>query len=130
MYSNYYFAAPKVCRTNSKSAGTPVQKSYRPKMNVLHKEDQIILEFSIPGVMKEDVKMSFSEQILTLEAIRKVSQDEKNYKYREFGPVDFKTNVRFADDIDEDKVEAEFQNGILKVVLNKIKKQNIQVEIK
>ena len=47
MYSNYYFASPKICRTKP---ANQTQHSFRPKMNVQEKENQITIEFALAGV--------------------------------------------------------------------------------
>ena len=130
MYSNYYFALPKTCRTNSRNASSNLQRSFRPKMNVRQNEKQIILEFSLVGVFKEDIKLSIKDHVLSLEATRKGNQLEKDYQYREFGPIEFKTSLQLSVDVNEDSIQAQFQNGVLKVSMNKATKSNIQVEIK
>ena len=130
MYSNYYFASPKSCRTTSRTSANKSENVFRPKMNVQQNDDSIILEFSLAGVAKEDVKLNIQESILELEAQRKLSNDEKNYQYREFGPVTFKTSLRLPDDVSDDSVRAQFQSGILRVEMKIVKKPGIQVEIK
>ena len=78
----------------------------------------------------EDINLSIKEGTLTLDAQRKPSSEEKNYSYREFGSVSFKSIVRLPEDIDADNVHAQFQNGVLQIRMNKIVKPGIQVEIK
>ena len=130
MYSNYYCNLPKVCHTRTGNPATHTQDPIRPKMNVQQNDGQITLEFSLAGVLKEDVKMTIKEDVLSLEAQRKPSQGESNYEYQEFGPVEFKTNIQLPKDVNADSIEAQFQNGILKISMNKIVKPNIQVDIK
>jgi HSP20 family protein len=127
MYSNYYFASPKVCRTKP---ANQTQHSFRPKMNVQEKENTITIEFALAGVSKEDINVSIKEGILTLDAHRKLSSEEKNYLYREFGSVSFKNSMRLPEDIDADSIQAQFLNGVLQLRLNKIVKPSFQVEIK
>ena len=74
--------------------------------------------------------MNIKDGVLSLEAQRKINQEAKNSEYREFGPVDFKTSIRLPEDIVEDSIQAQFQNGILKISIQKAKKSNIQIEIK
>lgn len=129
MYSNYYFALPKVCQPKSRIMATNVQKTFLPEMNVQQHDEQIIVEFSLPGILKEDVKMNLKDQVLTLEAHRKAAHEEKNYLFREFGPVTFKTRLQIPEDVVLDSVHAQFQNGVLKISMKKFKKPVIQVEV-
>ena len=131
MYSNYYFAFPKVCFPKSRCMPTDGLPSWdRPKMNVLQHDDQITLEFAMSGVLKEDVKMSIADRILSIEAHRKEFQDNKNYQHREFGPLKFKSNVRLPERVDLESIHAQFLNGVLKITMNRIKKESIPVDIK
>jgi len=130
MYSNYYFTLPKVCHPKAKSMASQLQHSYRPKMNVQQNDEQIILEFALSGVLKEDVKMSIKDQMLILEANRKSVYEEKNYHYREFDAINFKSSIQIPEDVATDSVQAQFQNGVLRISLKKVKKPIIQVEIK
>ncbi len=130
MTSNFYFALPNVCQPKLKSMASQIQQSYRPKMNVQQNVEQIILEFSLPGVFKEDVKMSIKDRVLFLEADRKSAYDEKNYHYREFNAVHFKSRIQLPEDVVTDSVLAQFQNGVLRITIKKEKKPIIQVEIK
>lgn len=129
MYSNYYFALPKVCQPKSRIMTTNVQKTFRPEMNVQQNDEQIIVEFSLPGVLKEDVKMNLKDQVLSLEAHRKTTHEEKNYLFREFGSLTFKTRLQIPEDVVLDSVHAQFQNGVLKISMKKFKKPVIQVEV-
>lgn len=99
-------------------------------MNVQQSDQQIILEFSLVGILKEDVRISIKDRVLSLEARRKETLNEKNYQYREFGPVDLKTKVQLPEDIDQDSVQAEFLNGVLKISIQKVKKTSTQIEVK
>lgn len=130
MYSNYYCTLPKDCRPRTGNTATPLKQSFRPKMNVQKEENQITLEFSLPGVLKEDVKMNVTENLLILEAIRKGNVEEKNYQYREFGPAEFKTSIQLPEDVDAESIKAQFQNGILRIEMKRVIKPTIQVEIK
>ena len=130
LYSNYYCTLPKIGRTQTGNTATQLKQSYRPKMNVQKDDAQITLEFSLAGIQKEDVKMNLKDQLFNLEAIRKVNPDEKNYQHREFGPVEYKTSIQLPEDVDAESIKAKYQNGILRISMNRIKKPTIQVEIK
>jgi HSP20 family protein len=131
LYTNHYFELPKVCHPKSGTMAQLKEQTFRPKMNVQQTDEQIIIEFALAGVSKEEVRMNIENRILNFEANRKSTEIEKGeYEYREFGPVTFKTKIQLPDDVVEDSIQAQFNNGVLIVSIKKEKKQNIQIEIK
>jgi HSP20 family protein len=130
MYSNYYFTLPKVCQPKERSMANNTEKTYRPKMNVQQNDEQITVELSLPGVLKEDVKMNLNDLVLTLEAQRKSAHEQKNYLFREFGSVNLKTKLQIPEDVILDSIHAQFENGVLRISMKKSNKPVIQVEVK
>jgi HSP20 family molecular chaperone IbpA len=118
MYSNYYFATPKTCCVPKQEANPSKDKTFRPRLNIRHTENDIVLEFAMAGVHKEDIKLKIQDQVLILEAARRMNAEPSSYHHQEFGAVSYET------------MQANFQNGILKLVIGLKKKANIQVEVK
>lgn len=129
MYSNFYFTMPKACRTKVPNMATDLNRSFRPKMNVKQTEDLISLEFSLVGVLKEDLQLTIKDRVLSLKASRKQDPD-KRYLHREFGPVEFSTQVALPEDIVMDSLQAQLHNGVLNVLINREKKANLKIEVK
>ncbi len=129
MYSNFYFKTPKACRTKAPHMATDLNRSFRPKMNVKQTEELISLEFSLVGVLKDDMQLTIKDRILSLKASRKQDQD-KRYQYREFGPVEFKTQVELPEDIVMESLQAKLLNGVLSVLIARAKKAKLEIEIK
>lgn len=127
--SNYYFAPLKACHTKLDNRASHLPHTFRPKMNVQTKEDQITLEFSLAGVLKEDLKVSIKDSMLSFEASRKEHANQMDYRHREFGPVTFKADIRLPQDVSNETIHAQFLNGILRISMRLLKKQSIQVEI-
>ena len=89
-------------------------------VDVLDDGDRYIIEADLPGFEKENVKIAYQDQQLTISAFREDQNVEKNDNYirRERYCGDFKRSF-FVDNIDADAISATFNNGVLKVVLNK-----------
>ncbi len=74
---------------------------------------QVIAE--MPGVLKEDVKMSFEDGDLIIEADRKKSEDAK-YLINERDVLHLKRTISFGE-INEESITAKLENGLLYVTI-------------
>ncbi|KPJ50005.1 hypothetical protein AMJ40_04200 [candidate division TA06 bacterium DG_26] len=98
------------------------EMGWTPMVDLIDKEDHLLLRVDLPGVKKEDVKISVSENnLLTISGETKQSEVEKKDDYyrceRRFGS--FSRSVRLPVDVVADQVNANLKNGILEVNLPK-----------
>ncbi len=94
--------------------------TYNPSTNVFETDNSFALEISIPGYEKEQVSLSVENDLLTVKAEVKETE-EKDYKYsrREFAVSDFEKSFKLSKNINQEKIEAAFKNGVLVVTLPK-----------
>jgi len=92
-----------------------------PAMDVTESEHEIVASLELPGVKKEDVKVTFEKGILTIEGTRKQPELAKDARVllNEVSARDFRRSVKIAVEIDANNMGAELQDGILRVVLPK-----------
>ncbi len=92
-----------------------------PAVNIKEGEKDFELELSVPGRKKEDFNVEVDKDILTVSY--EVKHDEKteevNYTRREFSHSAFKRSFTLPETIDVDKIDAKYEDGILRVVLPK-----------
>jgi HSP20 family protein len=90
-------------------------------MDVTESEQEYVAVSEMPGVKKEDVKISFEKNVLTVQGQRKPYEvpDEAKVLLNEIRVRDFSRSIQVPGDIDADKISAELENGILRVVLPK-----------
>ena len=98
------------------------QDSFSPRIDIAEDEKSISIEAEIPGVPKENLKITLQDNILTIEGEKKkvTEEKEKNF-YREercFGK--FKRSFTLPVEVDSDNVDAKYNNGILEIKLNKL----------
>lgn len=88
------------------------------KVDVREKDNAFMVEADLPGFKKEDVKISYCDNYLTIKAKReeKVSEEKENYIRQERSTGEIVRRFYVAD-VNEDKIEAEFDNGVLKLVM-------------
>jgi len=92
-----------------------------PRIDVKETDKQIIIEAELPGAEEKDISLTIQNGILTLQGEKKIEYDEQkeNYRMMERSYGSFQRSLRLPDTVDEDKVEARFDSGILKVTLPK-----------
>jgi len=108
-----------------------------PRMNIMETKDNYKLELCIPGLTKEDVKLSIdAEGNLVVEMVKenksekKENKDEMRYLRHEFSVEHFRQTVMLPEDIHKEQISAKVENGILDIVIPKVtneeKKQAVQ----
>ncbi|GAA3927144.1 Hsp20 family protein [Chitinophaga oryziterrae] len=103
-----------------------------PPVNILETKEAYVLDLLVPGLNKEDFKISLENKVLTVSAEREKEAETKdeNQKQirREFSFRSFKRSFTLNEQVDAAKIQAKYENGILKVTLSK--KENIQDPVK
>ncbi|MBQ4399277.1 MAG: Hsp20/alpha crystallin family protein [Bacteroidales bacterium] len=108
-----------------------------PRMNIMETKDNYKLELCIPGLTKEDVKLSIdAEGNLVVEMVKenksekKEDKEEMRYLRHEFSVEHFRQTVMLPEDIHKEQISAKVENGILDIVIPKVtveeKKQAMQ----
>ena len=86
--------------------------------------DEIKLNVELPGMKKEDIKLTVSEGKLVLQGERKFEKEEKNKTYhrieRSYGK--FRRKLSIPTEVEADKAKATYEKGILTVTIPKSKK--------
>lgn len=92
-----------------------------PSVNISETPDDFRLELAAPGLEKSDFKINLEQKILTI-SVEKQEQDESresNYTKREFSYTAFKRSFNLPDIADSENIRAEYNNGLLRVVIPK-----------
>ncbi len=92
-----------------------------PSVNVTEKTDSFTLELAAPGLKKDDFKINFQNNKLTISAEKEVKTEEIDGKYtrKEFSFNQFQRSFTLPQTIDNEKIEATYTDGILVIVLPK-----------
>ena len=83
-------------------------------------EKFILLSIDLPGIKEEDINMELKESVLTIsgERKRKLNSDSsRQFSGRRYGK--FKQSFRIPKNIDQEKIEADLSDGVLKLLLPK-----------
>lgn len=90
---------------------------WTPSCNVSETPEEYRIEAELPGVKQEDLEVKVENRTLTLRGERREKKEEKQEKYHrvESSYGSFMRSFTLPDDADEDKVVAEYKNGLLTV---------------
>ena len=92
-----------------------------PELDVRENTNAITIEAELPGVEEKDVTVTLANGVLTIKGEKKQEKEEKSESYhlteRSFGG--FQRSLRLPDTVDDAKVEAHFDKGVLKVTAGK-----------
>ena len=98
-----------------------MRSNMEPRMDIADLNDKIEVKAELPGIDEKDINLSVEDGILTLSGERKteVTEQDKNYYLHETSSGSFSRSVRLPKNIDESKISATFQKGILTVIIPK-----------
>jgi HSP20 family protein len=104
-----------------------------PKVDVIERDDEVIVKAELPGVDKKDLDVSVTENSVTIKGT--TSHEEKEEKgdyYRcEISRGAYARTVALPSYVDADKAKASFKDGVLELKLPKVEKSKRRsIEIK
>ena len=110
-------------------------KGWSPSIDVFEKGDTFVVKVELPSMKQEDIDVSVSEDTLTIQGERKQESSIKNEDYyrSEIAYGSFNRSIALPSSVDAKNVEAVYEDGILRVTLQraagaKPKKVNVQVK--
>ncbi len=92
-----------------------------PAVNIKENEGNFELELAIPGFKKEDFNIELDNDVLTISSeVKKESEtNDENYTRREFSFSSFRRSFTLPETVDNGKINANYEDGILKLTLPK-----------
>ena len=103
------------------------EESFYPKIDISEDEKNIYVDSELPGIKKNDIKITLNDNILTISGEKKIERKEKDLSFyrteRTYGA--FSRSFTIPGDIYPDTIDAKFEDGILKLVIEKMKEKNV-----
>ena len=98
-----------------------VQRGAYPFINLFQEGDNTIMTAEVPGLKKEEINLELKDNRLRISGKRKVQFPEKaSARKIERRNLDFDRTIRLPVKVDSTKINAEYKNGILKVILPRV----------
>lgn len=90
-----------------------------PQANIREDKESFTLEMGIPGLSRDQIRIDVDKDVLTVSAQVNTENTAENYTYREFDFNRFNRSFQLPKSVDQEKINATVQNGILRIVLPK-----------
>lgn len=96
--------------------------NFSPRIDISEEKETINVVAEIPGVKKNNIKITLQDNILTIEGEKKKESEvkETNYYRSERVYGSFKRCFTLPVEVDSEKVDAKFENGMLHITMKKL----------
>lgn len=108
-----------------------------PSVNITEDAGGYNVALAAPGLKREDFKIDISGNMITISSEKEESKEEKEKKFtrKEYNYTSFSRSFNLPDDVNEDRIEAKYNDGVLNVSLPrkeelKKNKEKKQIEVK
>lgn len=92
-----------------------------PAVNITDNKDDFSVSLAVPGMKKDDFKIDVDGNMLTISCETEENKEEKEPKYtrKEYNYSSFSRSFTIPDEVDREKIDARYENGVLKLSLPK-----------
>ena len=93
-----------------------------PSLNIKENKDSFFVEVAAPGFEKSDFKIEINNDVLTISSEKKLSNEVKDGERitkQEFSYQSFSRSFTLSELVDEEKIAAKYENGILAINIPK-----------
>jgi HSP20 family protein len=109
--------------------------AWTPAVDIAEHEDQFVVKAELPGVNKDDVKVTIENNILTIHGEKKQEKETKkeNYHRVERCYGSFERSFTLPTTVKSDRIDAVYKDGILQIALPKAeeaKPKQVEVKVK
>lgn len=95
-------------------------RCYRPNVDILERDDELLVLADVPGANGEKIDVKFEEGMLSIHAPVDLRQPEdQDFVLREYGVGDYYRTFRVSEAVDAGKITAEYADGVLALHLPK-----------
>lgn len=109
----------------------PGETTFMPRTDVYEEEGHLVVKTELPGMKKEDIEVKLERDILTIRAQKKEEEKKGPEHVRERRYGEYYRSMSLPFPVDEGHIEAEYEDGVLKVTLPKGKEAlGRRIEIK
>jgi HSP20 family protein len=115
--------------------GRQLQSTHYPEVDISEEPDHYRIKADVPGMNKEDIKISVENGILSISGEKKDERSENKsgtYHHFERSYGSFLRSFKLPDNVDDTSIDASYKNGVLEVALRKNEKakpRSIEVRV-
>lgn len=111
---------------------TMFTKGWTPMVDISETKDKLIAKAELPGLDPEDIKLSLSGDLLTIQGEKKMEKEEKDEQHYSMERYcgEFQRSLRLPMEVQADKIDAKFDKGVLTITMPKTaKSQKKEIKI-
>jgi len=110
----------------------PFRGEWAPSVDVSETKDAILVKAEVPGMDAKNIDISLTNDVLTIQGKKEQEKEEKEENYhrieRSYGS--FTRSIRLPREVQSDKIQANYKNGVLKISLPKSEKgKEIRIKV-
>ncbi|MEN8172803.1 MAG: Hsp20/alpha crystallin family protein [Chloroflexota bacterium] len=105
----------------------PSSQHWCPPTDIYETEDSVIVRVEIAGMSEAEFTISLDDDLLTIQGVRPDLPEERAYHQMEIRFGEFKSQVTLHWAIDPTGIDADYQDGFLRLVLPKAKPHRIEI---
>ena len=92
-----------------------------PAVNIMETKDEFNVSLAVPGMKKEDFKIDLDGNMLTISCEKEEKKEQKEAKYtrKEYNYSSFSRSFTLPEGVNREKIDAHYEDGILKMTLPK-----------
>jgi HSP20 family protein len=92
---------------------------WSPAIDVIQQDDDLVVRAELPGVRPEDVEITVQNGVLTISGRLEEEREEerRGYLVRERRYGTFRRSLQLPQDVNEDQINARFENGVLEIII-------------
>jgi HSP20 family protein len=90
-----------------------------PAVNITEEKNTYLVALAVPGMKKDDFKISVEGNMLTISSEKEESKEENEKKYtrREYSYSSFSRSFTLPEEVIQEKIDAKYEDGVLKITL-------------
>ena len=98
-------------------------KIFSPAIDIIETDNELKIYADMPGVDQKTIDITIDQGVLTIQGnVDSAALDEYELVYQEFDIGDFQRSFRLADSVDQEKISANYKEGVLELILPKAEK--------
>jgi HSP20 family protein len=107
----------------------PARTNSLPAVNIKENEKNFTLELAVPGMDKKDLKIDINEDLLTIstESRNESEENKEGYQRKEFSYSSFCRSFYVPENVDKEKISANYRDGILYVEIPKLEEEKSKI---
>lgn len=95
-------------------------RCFTPRVDIFESEDAIIVLTDVPGAAADSIDVTLEKKVLTINAtVRPEELENHALVWAEYEVGDYQRSFTLSDEIDREKIEASYKDGVLRLVLPK-----------